>query len=235
MTLHLSLDNPSELSVAREITFAGDEVRLAGQIDYPVTTQTPNGFPLLFILHHAGWNTREDYQHIAELALECGYAVFRWDKRGTGRSGASGRGSSSQDAVNAYTIALEQAGINRRQVVIAAFGAGSALLGSAFGLFARVQHPHGALLVANMLDANAIIAIDCAVKIIGGDEKHTPWQQYAEGACQAHRKAYPYGASWFVAHQTDQVLRLSDGTFHPQGRSEIEAWLKRLCQATPYA
>jgi alpha-beta hydrolase superfamily lysophospholipase len=230
MTLSLDLDNPSELSVAREVTFAGDEVRLAGQIDYPVTTQTPNGFPLLFILHHAGWNTREDYQHIAELALECGYAVFRWDKRGTGRSGASGRGSSSQDAVNAYTTALEQAGINRKQAVIAAFGSGSALLGSAFGLFARVQHPRGALLVANMLDAEAVIAVDCAVKIIGGDEKHMPWQQYAEQACMAHRQAYAHGASWFVAHQTDQVLRLSDGTFHPQARAEIEAWLKSLCQ-----
>ena len=40
--------------------------------------------------------------HYADVALEAGYAVFRWDKRGTGRSGSGGLGSPIEDAVKAY-------------------------------------------------------------------------------------------------------------------------------------
>src|SRR5215212_8223910 len=98
-----------------EVIFAGDEVRLAGQIDYPDTPRPQDGYPLLFVLHHACCTSREDYSEYAEIALANGYAVFRWDKRGTGRSGDSGRGSTTQDAVNAYDIALTQPDINRKR------------------------------------------------------------------------------------------------------------------------
>jgi alpha-beta hydrolase superfamily lysophospholipase len=106
---------------------------------------------------------REDYAEYAQIALAHGYAVFRWDKRGSGRSGDSGRGSTTQDAANAYEIAVSQPDINRKRVVILAVGEGSALLGSAFGLFARTQHPYAVLLVANMLDANEILALDTRI------------------------------------------------------------------------
>jgi len=99
-----------------ELTFAGDNVRLAGQLDYPDRPKPEQGYPLLFVLHHAGCNARADYGHYARMGLMKGYAVFRWDKRGMGRSGASGRGSTTQDAVNAYEIALSQPGINRRRL-----------------------------------------------------------------------------------------------------------------------
>jgi len=39
---------------SEEVVFAGDQVRLAGQIDYPLPSPYQNTFPLLFMLHHAG-------------------------------------------------------------------------------------------------------------------------------------------------------------------------------------
>src|SRR3954464_75374 len=156
--------------VPTEIIFAGDEVRLAGQIEYPDTPRPENGYPLLFVLHHACCNMREDYADYAQIALAQGYAVFRWDKRGTGRSGDGGRGSTTQDAANAYEVAISQADINRKRVVILAVGSGSALLGSSFGLFARTQHPYAALLVANMLDDKEILALDTRIKIMMSPE-----------------------------------------------------------------
>jgi alpha/beta superfamily hydrolase len=231
MTLHLSIDTPgSELSVSREFMFAGDEVRLAGQMDYPVTSQTPSGFPLLFVLHYAGSTTRDDYQGLAAVALECSYAVFRWDKRGTGRSGGSARGSAVQDAVNAYAVALEQPGINRRRVVVAAYGAGTSLLGSAFGLFARLQHPHAALLIANKLDSDAILALDCPVQIVAGDAELTPWKPYAEEASLSHRRTYAHGAAFALASGADHLLRLPNGELHSGARDVIRAWLERLAR-----
>ncbi len=209
----------------RELTFAGDGVRLAGQIDYPAVPRPTNGYPLVFILHHAGCNTLDCYDHYAALALAAGYAVFRWDKRGTGRSGAGGRGSTTQDAVNAYTIALEQPGVDPRSAVILAQGAGTALLGSSFGLFARQQHPRAVILVANMLDPDAVLAIQAPLQIVMGEDDWNPWATYAEETCRAHNMAYRHGASYYVAAHADRDVTDEQQAFHPGARKAIQDWL----------
>ncbi len=122
MAANYVLESTNRPNQVRELVFAGDNVRLAGQMDYPAAPAPVDGFPVIFILHHAGGNTREDYEHYAALGLESGWAVFRWDKRGTGRSGAGGRGSTLKDAVNAYEVALQQPRINPRRAVVLAQG-----------------------------------------------------------------------------------------------------------------
>lgn len=215
-----------------ELVFAGDGVRLAGQIDYPASPPPSNGYPLIFILHHTGSNTRDSFRHYARAGLKSGYAVFRWDKRGTGRSGAGGRGSTTQDAVNAYETALEQPMVNRSRAVILAQCSGTQLLGSAFGLFARIQHPYGAILAGNKLDEQAILAVDTQVHILVGEEDWMPWQHYAKTACATHSAAYKHGASYFVAPHADRLLmdtRKGTPTFQRQAEMVLEDWLTRLC------
>ncbi len=220
------------LASSNEIIFAGDEVRLAGQMDYPSAPRPENGYPLLFVLHHACCTTRDDYNDYAEIALANGYAIFRWDKRGAGRSGDSGRGSTIQDAVNAYEVALSQPDINPKRVVILAAGAGSALLGSSFGLFARAQHPFAVLLVTNMLDDREILALDTRIKIIMSAEDWNTPQIYAEAASAAHRQAYRHGASFYVVENGDRQLMTCDdyGQAHLDSgaRKAIGDWLKSL-------
>ena len=219
-------------SVPTEIVFAGDEVRLAGQIDFPDTPRPENGYPLVFVLHHACCNAREDYADYAQIALVNGYAVFRWDKRGTGHSGDGGRGSTTQDAVNAYEVALAQPDINRKRVVILAVGAGSALLGSSFGLFARAQHPYAVLLVANMLDAEEILALDTRIKIMMSPEDWNLPETYGEAAAKAHKHAYHHGASFFLTDGGDRLLMTEDiygrTSLHSSARKVISDWLNSL-------
>ncbi len=222
------------LSAGQEVVFAGDGVRLAGQIDLPDGPAPAGGYPLLFILHHASAPTRDKYRPFAELALEVGYAAFRWDRRGAGRSGGGGKGSTTQDAVCAYEIALEQAGINRRAVVILALGAGTALLGSSFGLFARAQRPAGAMLISNQLDDRQILALDTRLLLISGsDDWNTP-AHYAVGAARAHRAVYRYGAESFIAPNADRMLQTEDG-LHPRACKEIQRWLSALLQTSAFA
>jgi len=236
MTSSTVLESVQATQHTKEINFAGDGVLLAGEIDYPPSPPPTGGYPLIFILHHAGGNTREDYAHYAEAGLNCGYAVFRWDKRGTGRSGAGGRGSTTQDAANAYEIALEQPYVNRNRAVILAQASGTKLLGSSFGLFARVQQPYGVILAANMLDERAVLAIDTRLQIIVGDNDWIPWKQYAKAACDAHNAAYKYGASYYVAPYADRVLMdarwYPDQVFHEGAKQRIETWLQALCPAS---
>ena len=228
----------SDLSVGltKELTFAGDSVVLAGQIDYPASPRPESGYPLIFVLHHAGCNTRDCYDHYTELALACGYAVFRWDKRGTGRSGAGGRGSTTQDAVNAYEVALEQDDINPRRVVILAQGAGTGLLGSSFGLFARVQPVYGAILVSNLLDEREILAVEAPILVLMSDHDFNPCSTYGEGACKAHNTAYKYGAQYYIASNSDRDLTdLGDPAqpFHKGARRVMQGWLKAVNPSQP--
>lgn len=229
MTLNLAAASP----LTDEMIFAGDEVRLAGQIDYPTVPRSSTRFPLLFILHHACASTRDDYADYAEIGLDGGYAVFRWDKRGAGSSGGGGRGSTTQDAVNAYEIALEQPHVDRKRAVILALGAGTALLGSSFGLFARVEHPFGVLLVANMLDENEVLAIDTRLHIVAGQDDWNSPDKYAITAAAVHNRAYRYGASSFIAPHADRMILTNNATLHDGARKDMRAWLKHILRPLP--
>jgi hypothetical protein len=210
-----------------ELAFAGDGVRLAGQIDYP--TLTSNLYPLVFVLPHAGCNTRKGYTHYAEMALSCGFAVFRWDKRGTGRSGAGGRGSTTQDAVNAYEVALSQARIDNSRIVILAQGEGTLMLGSSYGLFARHQALHGVILADNMLDASSITAIDTRIQIMQGDNDwRSDWEKLGRDAAYAHRAAYRHGASHFLARGAGRMLLDEGGNFNEAAQRVLKDWLLSL-------
>lgn len=222
------LDLPLNAAADGEIVFAGDEVRLAGQIDYPTSPRPETGYPLLFVLHHACCSSREDYDDYTSLALSRGYAVFRWDARGIGRSGDSGRGSTTQDAVNAYEIALHQPGVDRRHVVILAVGAGSALVGSSFGLFARTQMPYAVLLVANMLDDQEILALDTRVQIVMSPEDWNTPGTFGKAASDAHKQAYRHGASFYLSDGGDRLLMTAEGVLEPGARKAIGDWLQSL-------
>jgi uncharacterized protein len=221
------------VSRVKEFMFAGDGVVLAGRIDYPVTPTPPNGFPLMFMLHHAGSNSLEEYQPYAEIALDAGYAVFRWDKRGSGRSGGGGGGSTTQDAVNAYEIALDQPNVCPQQVVIMAQGAGTGLLGSSYGLFARYQPPQGAILVSNLLDAEEILALPIPLQVVMGQNDWRDTDEFGEQACMAHNAAYKHSASFYLAKQADRSLRVAETNgdvqiFHSGARKAMIDWLRNL-------
>lgn len=209
----------------REFVFAGDGVLLAGQVDYPALPRPAGGYPLVFILHHAGCNSREFYEPYAHLALSSGYAVFRWDKRGTGRSGAAGRGSTTQDAVNAYQTALDQPFIDPHHVTILAQDAGTGLLGSSFGLFARVQAPEQTILISSLLDEDDILAIESKVRIVMTDSDWTPWETNGEGASIAHNRTYRHGATFYLADGADRTLIEPDNEIHGGARKAMRDWL----------
>jgi pimeloyl-ACP methyl ester carboxylesterase len=230
MTASRSLDQTVNTEASVELTFAGDSVGLSGQIDYPVSPPPDDGYPLLFFLHHAGCENRDWYWPFAQIGLSMGYAVFRWDKRGTGRSGASGRGSVTQDAVNAYEIALEQAQVNHNRVVIVAQDAGSGLLGSAYGLFARVQKPHGVILVSNMLDAEAALAIEAPVYVLMSETDWNPWEQYAEAVCAAHQDMYSSESHFYVVPGSVDRKLIEDDRLPAGARTILSEWLHDLCQ-----
>jgi len=231
MAASYALEHTSRDRQTREVTFAGDSVCLAGQVDYPGMPLPINGYPLIFILQHAGSNTRADYDHYAQVGLNCGYAVFRWDKRGTGRSGAGGRGSTTQDAIMAYDVALKQPLINLSRIVILAQSEGTVMLSKTFERFAQAHPPSGVILTSNMLDAKAIQKIDTRLLVVMGTKDWNNWEIYARDACESHNATYRHGAAFYVALDANRMLMVTGNlqdTFHDGAQQTICEWLQEL-------
>lgn len=231
MATNLEYDDTCSVSQAREISFVGDNVFLAAQIDYPDSPAPADGYPLLVILHHAGGGTRADYAPYANTALEMGFAVFRWDKRGAGRSGGSARGSTHNDTLNAYKVALSQPAINRARVVILALADGTLMLRDIFDTLAQTQHPYAALLVGSLLDRAQILALKTRLYILMGDNDWISWHSYGREASRAHAAAYPYGAQFNVVHFADRLLmdtRTRARALHLSAKQLMKDWLRTI-------
>jgi len=219
------------VSTSQIVAFAGDNVRLAGQMDYPIQAQPSGGYPLIFIIQHATCNSRKGYEHYVQMATSLGIAVFRWDKRGTGSSGGGGGGSITVDTLSAYEAALSQPGINTDMVFILAQNEGTLLLGEAYRQFVNIQNPRGIILAGNMLDEKSVMTLDVPLHIVVSKNDWNAWQIYAKGAAEAHAAKYKYRPSFYVATNTDRRLMYTNGTtFHRGAQSSISLWLQQQCQ-----
>lgn len=215
----------------RDILFKGDYVRLAGQLDLPSQPPPDAGYPLLFIIQHATCTSRLGYGHIARLGTELGIAVFRWDKRGTGHSGASSQGSVVQDTLNAYETALKQPEVDRERVILMAQSEGTLILGEHIARFSALQAPRCVLLMGNMLDEEHITAIPYPLHIVQSKNDWNAWQIYADTASKAHATRTKQPTGFYVAPNTNQrLMYVNGGTFHRGAEESIRTWLKNVCQ-----
>lgn len=67
----------------REITVQNGSVSISGTLDVPTT---PGPHPVLVFVPGSGRTTRDDDRAVLSVALPQGVAVFRYDKRGLGKS-----------------------------------------------------------------------------------------------------------------------------------------------------
>ncbi len=186
----------------RQVRFASQGATLAGELDLPPS----NGqAPLVFVIHHSGPVDRDAYGYLAELLVPEGYAVFRFDKRSTGASGGEYGCCESEDALAAYRTAVTQDGVDRQNVFIVAQSIGTQHLAEHFEFYAQAQQPRGIVLLSNLLDADGIKAIAAPVHIIVSDSE-TNLEEIGQTAAEAHEAAHPFGASYYVADNTEHNL-----------------------------
>lgn len=220
--------------ISHEVIFAGDNVRLAGQIDYPNRPIPANGYPLIFVLPNSCCTGRHGFEQHAQIGLAAGYAVFRWDKRGTGRSASGGMGCPEQDAINAYLAAIQQADIDRNQVVIWTQTDASLLLAENFNRFKAVQDPIGIILAGNMLNEKDILKLGTRVFCVTGERDWNLASRFAIKATITHNEHYNLNSQFYVAQFADRKLIDSrNKLFHAGASVTIQDWLTTLCQTSP--
>ena len=161
----------------RQVRFASQGVILAGELDLPLGDSPA---PLVFVIHHSGPVDRDSYGYLAELLVAEGYAVFRFDKRGTGMSGGEYGCCESKDALAAYRAAIAQDGIDHCNVFIVAQSVGTEHLAERFEEYVRARPPCGVAFLSNLLDAGSIDVIAAPVHIIISDSEPNADQQDSE-------------------------------------------------------
>lgn len=186
----------------REVRFSSAGATLAGELDLPVGEEPA---PLVVVIHHSGPVGRDAYGYLAEILLAEGYAVFRFDKRGTGASGGTYGCCESADALAAYQSAVAQAGINRRQVFIVAQSIGTTHLAEQFPAYAATQQPAGVALLSNLLRADTITRIAAPVHIIVAASEPDV-AAIGPDAAAAHQSALTFGASFYIAEGAEHTL-----------------------------
>jgi alpha/beta superfamily hydrolase len=190
-------------AVTQEVLFtAKDDTPLAGQFDWPPGQQRP---ALVFIIHHSDAVDRDSYQYLAARLVPAGYGVFRFDKRGTGLSEGVYGCCEADDALAAYQAALAQGEFDKARVFIVAQSIGSRILAEKFYQFERVHRPTGVILLSNLLENEEILSIKAPLHIIISDSE-SELAALGQNAVQTHRAAYDYGASFYVAPQTEHTL-----------------------------
>lgn len=223
-------------AITHEVTFVSDQsVQLAGQFDLPRDSPQP---PLVVFIHHSGPENRDIYQHLAAYLVPRGYAVFRFDKRGTGRSGGVHGCCEADDALAAYRAAYTASGFDHLQVFIVAQSLGTQIVAERFPDFQAIGAPAGVVLLSSLLRDEAVLAIRTPIHIIVSDSEADVGALSA-GAVRAHRLAYDYGASYFVAPNTEHTLfDISAGPldwsapdwpekFSAPARDSLLSWLDR--------
>jgi pimeloyl-ACP methyl ester carboxylesterase len=186
----------------RQVRFASQGVTLAGELDLPLGDAPA---PLVFVIHHSGPVDRDSYGYLAELLVAEGYAVFRFDKRGTGMSGGEYGCCESEDVLAAYRAATAQDGVDPCNVFIVAQSVGTQYLAERFEEYVRAHPPRGVVLLSNLLDADSIDVIAAPVHIIISDSEPEV-DQLGRAAAKAHRDTYSFGASYYVAEHTEHTL-----------------------------
>lgn len=222
----------------REVRFVSEGVELAGELDLPLREDLA---PLVFIIHHSGPVTRDAYGYMAELLVEAGFAVFRFDKRGVGKSGGEYGCCEAEDALAAYQAAVAQSGIDPTRILIVAQSIGTAHLADRFAEFAAIHPPLGVVLLSSLLGPEQITAIAAPVHVIVSDSEETLATISVE-AIEAHRRTWQYGATYFVADHSEHTLfDIADGPidwsdpdwvrrYHRGAMQSMIDWLKEVAQ-----
>jgi pimeloyl-ACP methyl ester carboxylesterase len=185
----------------RELRFESGGEILAGELDLPLAANPP----LVFIVHHSGPVSRGAYGYLAEILTRAGYAVMRFDKRGTGLSGGVYGCCEADDALAAYGAVMNEAGFDRCNVFVVAQSIGTQHVAERFAEFARLQQPRGVALLSNLLGPDRIAAITAPIHIIVSDSEPNV-NVISKDAVQAHRAAFSFGATDYIAVGSEHSL-----------------------------
>lgn len=201
--------------VTREVRFGRGD-RLAGQIDKPAGL---GPFPLVILIPGAGLDRTGRssrftalagiYVPLVDIAVGNGWAMFRYDRAGSGMSLASG-GDEVAGAVDAVRTARELPGVDTERVVIVAHASGTLLFAKGYDRFEELigyRAIKGTVLLSSKVGAQTAGRMPGDLLIAIGQSVAATDSPVAAGAVSAHRRFLPErNADAMVLQNCDYAL-----------------------------
>lgn len=185
-----------------ETTFESVDATLAGQWDFPARTPAP----LVVLIPSQGRLDREGrppglgeepghgmYGELASALVKAGFAVFRFDKPGAGRSAPGHYATERSNAIEAYTRAVEHARVDRDQVFLLGHSLGSDSIAGIFSRYLAVAPPRGVIFFDSTVGERLSLDVKAPLLIVNPNKDPDDRYTFGEFVVEA-RSVAPGGA-----------------------------------------
>lgn len=226
-----------------EVEFTTGPFSLAGQMDYP---EGSGPFPTVLIVpgppqhdrygNVRGYKAYDNYfQVLAEHILSTGYAVFRWDKGGTGKS-SSGL-SAPLNMVSAYRKMCNMPHVDTDKTAILAIGGGSAHVYRKWIELEEINPIHHLTLLSTGVNELKLQSLDLPICLVAGAGRilrsKRALEQYSEEK-DHHIQVYEAEeANEQLFDESDGPVNLFTGEnakWHKNSLEVIQSWFARFTE-----
>jgi pimeloyl-ACP methyl ester carboxylesterase len=158
-----------------ETTFESVDATIAGQWDFPARAPAP----LVVLIPSQGRLDREGrlpglgeepghgmYGELTDALVKAGFAVFRFDKPGAGRSSPGRFATERSNAIEAYTRAVDHARIDRDNVFLLGHSLGSDSIAGIYSRYEAVDRPRGVIFFDSTVGERLSIEVKAPLLIV---------------------------------------------------------------------
>ena len=179
-----------------ETTFESVDATIAGQWDFPQGTPAP----LVVIIPSQGRLDRDGrppglgeepdqgmYAKLAKSLVAAGFAVFRFDKPGAGRSSPGRFATERSNAIEAYTRAVDHARVETDNVFLLGHSEGTDSIAGIFARYEAVRRPRGVVFLDSVVGERLSIEVRAPLLIINPNRDPDDRFTYGEFVVETRR------------------------------------------------
>lgn len=180
-----------------ETTFQSVDATVSAEWQFPIHTPAP-----LVVLIPASEAVDRDglppgygedpatgiYAQLTRKLLDAGFAVFRYDSPGTGRSGSGQFSTVRSTALEGYARAVDHPKVDRDHVFLLGHSASTDTVAGIFSRYVAIRPPAGAVLLANIVGETDIVHVDAPTLIVTSDKSPNEIFQHGQFPADARNR-----------------------------------------------
>ncbi len=224
-----------------ETTFKSVDAIVAAQWDFPAQSPAPLVVivPTGGTIDRNGWRTglgeapeQGIYGKLSRDLVKNGFAVFRYDKPGAGRSSRGRFATERSNALEAYTRAVDHGRIDPTRVFLLGHSVGTDTIAGIYPRFEAITKPAGVVLLSSRVGETASLRIDAPTLIVNAsdpDDKTLYGSFVVEARARDHTP--PLETELVIVEGADGILSRQESggevklSLAPQERDAVLQWL----------